>query len=199
MSGSTTDRVQDMGDALQHLACTLDGLLLAEPEPSRDGLRRVRLQVGAALCALAAVDAELHHARWKGPLDEDLRAIAAVHEEATGATSVVRVRGSLGGLAPDRTDALRRVAIEVVGSVCRHARGSYLLLALDAEHQRATLDIVDDGVDLERRQVAAWGSRVEVGLWRARQALRPVGGSLHLHPLRPRGLRVRATVPTSDR
>jgi signal transduction histidine kinase len=95
-------------------------------------------------------------------------------------------------------DALRDIAVEALWNVDRHARASVLLLSLAVEDAGVRFDIVDDGVDVARRQVAAWGSSVDLGLRRMRRVVKAVGGRLALHSLQPRGLRQSVVVPSAN-
>lgn len=186
---------EELGSALHRLARMLDELLLVGGDPRREELRVLRLLSTDALHALGSVMDELHGQQWDGSVEAGLRAVAAEYAEATGAASHVRIRGSTEQLSDDVVEAFRKVAVEALRNVDRHARASVLLLSLDIDDACVALDIVDDGVDLARRQVAAWGSAVDLGLHRMDRAMHAVGGSLTIHPLRPRGLRLRASVP----
>jgi signal transduction histidine kinase len=185
-----------LGDALQRLALAVDELLCAPGVPTRDEVRTLRLLSTEALHGLGAVVQEVNAQRWSGPLDDALRSMVADFALATGAASNVRIRGSLAHVTVEVVEAVRRVVGEALANVDRHARAGVLLVTLDVEGGTMDLDIVDDGVGLASRQAAVWGSSVELGLRRMHRAMRSIGGTLTVHPLEPRGLRLHAAAPT---
>lgn len=180
---------------MQRLARHVDALLLSDDGLDRAELRSLRLLTTDALHALGAVVEHVDGPRWSSPLEAALRAIGAEYSAATGAATHIRVQGRVDRLSKDVAGAVRRVATEALRNVDRHARASFMLLSLEIDDDGVRLDIVDDGVDIAGRQVTAWGSAVDLGLRRMGRAMGSVGGTLTVHPLRPRGLRLRAVAP----
>ncbi|MDQ3757590.1 MAG: hypothetical protein M3394_07060 [Actinomycetota bacterium] len=195
----TLTAYDELGRALHRLARVLDELLLSGCSPRREHFETLRLLGTHVLHTLGSVADEEDRRRWGRSFEAGLRAAAENYGEATGAAPHVQIHGSADRLTLDVADAFRRVVSEALRNVDHHARASVLLVSLHVEDDGAVLDIVDDGVDLERRQVPEWNSSVELGLHRMARAMQAVGGNLSVHPLRPRGLRLCASAPVASR
>jgi signal transduction histidine kinase len=191
--------LDELGNALVRLGRALDDLLLADGCPGRHQLRTARLVTTHALLVLQALAEEIESRRWRGPLEADLRGMAAEYARATGALTHVRAQGSSAALPDEVSGALRRVVLEALLNVGRHSRAGVVLLWLRVDEASVSLDVVDDGVDLPTRQSGAWRSSVDLGLRNMRRSMEAVGGGLTVHPLRPRGVRFHAAVPATPR
>lgn len=186
--------LEELAGALQRLAAALDDLLLSDG-PDQKIARTVRLLAAKTLRTVGSVIEELDARHWNESVEAGLQAMATEYAALTGAAPHVRVRGSADQLPKTVTEVLRQVAGEALRTIDRHSRASVLLLSLDIDEGSVTLDIVDDGIDLQRRPVAAWASSADVALRRMGAAVHALGGSLVVQSLKPRGLRLRAVVP----
>jgi PAS domain S-box-containing protein len=164
------------------------GATLGEIE---DLLSRARIAARAEASLLSGTD----------PGDEGLQ--AAIDRLAQAVTregpTIARVEGTLPrtlSLPPAMRSVLMRVVQELVVNACRHARAPNVWIRLQADEDRLSVVVGDDGVgfDVARLPVAT-DAHGGSGLYSAEARMQAIGGRLVLQSRAGRGTRAVATVP----
>ena len=88
--------------------------------------------------------------------------------------------------------AVYRIVTEALTNVVRHAQAATCWLRIDAR-EVVEIDVVDDGVGLDRRSGGGIGSGVGLAAMRERAA--ELGGSVTLGPHRPHGTHLHVRLP----
>lgn len=163
--------------------------LVALVEPLRELAAGGVADVRSAVYALSFL-----HVRARG-LIPSLRALARQFRKATGVPVELRIEGKLPTPSDEAESALYRTAHEALVNVDRHARATGVVLTLSASNREIELDIRDDGVGLDQRQVADWQSAAHFGMRMMAKSITEAGGTFRVTAAEPRGLIVRAAVP----
>lgn len=168
---------------------------VADPE-IRGRIAEIRgLASGAVADVRSAVYAlSFLHVRATG-LISSLRALTRQFSQATGIQAELRMNGRLPALSDETKSALFRVTHEALVNVDRHARATGVVVTLDCRQDEVELNIRDDGVGLDARQVADWRSSAHFGMRAMAKAAHNVGGTFKVTPAQPRGLAISAKIP----
>lgn len=105
----------------------------------------------------------------------------------------VEIDGEAGHIPPTCASVLYRVAQEGLRNAVRHAGARTITLRLEADDERATIEVVDDGRGFDVAEAEA--RRPGMGLFAVRERVGLVGGSVDFYSVPGRGTRVSATVP----
>lgn len=164
------------------------------PEALRERLELLRDLVSEALEETRTISHMVHPR-----VLEDLGLAAALDwlarsgQGTNGPAVEVEIDGEAGHIPPTAASVLYRVAQEGLRNAVRHAGARTITLRLEADEERATIEVVDDGrgFDVAEAEVRRPG----MGLFAVRERVGLVGGSVDFYSVPGRGTRVSATVP----
>lgn len=127
-------------------------------------------------------------------LDPALRSLADSFSQRTGIA--VNYESDLGDRRlPDRTETnLYRIAQEALTNIARHAKATAVRISLHRRHDKATLEISDNGQGLN---LAARRGGAGLGLAGMETRARGSGGRLQLESSVGKGLKIEVTCPIS--
>jgi signal transduction histidine kinase len=189
---------RDLHDTLGQSLFAL-GLQLAEcdstlKEPGARGyIEQARaLNDAASLQLRQAIHALAFLRTGRKSLRASLRELA--RETTPGLNVLVSTTGRCVPLAPDKAEAVIRVAREALVNVEKHARASDVAIALRYSDSDFQLVITDNGTGLAHRS-GPTGGGLHFGLRCMQRRLQEVEGSLAFENIAPHGLRLTATVP----
>lgn len=195
------------------------GAATDDAEAHRRFLGQIETSAAEHLDEARRVVGALAPAPLESGLADALRRIAARFTEETGVASEVRVEGdfnldeaggsgsgdaggsNLAALPPVLEVALLRTAQAALANVRQHAQASRVVLTLADAGASVRLDVVDDGVGFDVREVGRRGAGREdlvgggYGLRASDERLRELGGGLDLESTVGEGTAVSASVP----
>jgi signal transduction histidine kinase len=184
-----------IGVELETIATQLD----PSQTPAREGLRRLRRQVGHCLREARESILELRHNSMKPrALVDVLRELA----EKTTATKGVRteffVTGKPRSCLGDADVQLLRIAQEAINNAIRHGRATYIRIDLVFDKDQARVTVSDDGcgfVPDEHDPAPAVGEHL--GLLTMRERAARLRGHLALNSTPGRGTTIEVAVPVA--
>ena len=131
-----------IGVELETIATELD----PSQSPSRDGIRRLRRQVGHCLREARESILELRHNSMKPrALVDTLRELAENTTRSKGICAEFSTNGRPRSSSPDTDMQLLRIAQESVNNAVRHGQATHVRIALCFEQNRVLLTVSDDG------------------------------------------------------
>jgi signal transduction histidine kinase/ligand-binding sensor domain-containing protein len=166
-------------------------------DPARDGLRRLRRQVGHCLREARESILELRHNSMKPrALVDVLRELAENTTKSKGIRTEFSVTGRPRPCSGDADVQLLRIAQEAVANAVRHGRATHILITLSFEKGGLRLTIADNGcgfVPDERDPAPAAGEHL--GLLTMRERAARLRGQLALISNPGVGTTIEAAVP----
>lgn len=134
---------------------------------------------------------------------DDLGLIPALHSYMTAFTKRSGVRTHLTvfegveKLSAAKRTALYRVAQEALTNVERHARASRVEVSIRREAKFMRMEVVDDGISFQVRQVGLARESKRLGLVGMRERIEMVGGSFDIESAPGEGTKIIANIPIS--
>lgn len=166
-------------------------------DPARDGLRRLRKQVGHCLREARESILELRNNSMKPrALVDVLRELAEKTTKTKGIQTEFSVTGRPRGCSGDADVQLLRIAQEAVANAVKHGRASHIRITLGFEKEGVTLTVADDGcgfIPEERDPAPASGEHL--GLLTMRERAARLRGRLALISRPGGGTTIEAAVP----
>lgn len=138
------------------------------------------------------------HVRERG-LIPSLRALTTRFTDTTGIPARLRTEGRIPSLSDDVDSVLYRTAHEALVNVERHARATGVVVTLAHRDATIELSVRDDGVGIGQRTGADWRSAAHFGMRTMARCVEDAGGRFTVVEAQPRGLVIRATVPSGRR
>jgi signal transduction histidine kinase len=182
-----------IGVELETIATELD----VSQSPARDGLRRLRRQVGHCLREARESILELRNNAMKPrALVDSLRELADHTTTAKGIHTEFSMSGRLRSGSADADMQLLRIAQESVNNAVRHGRATHVRIALDFERNQVRLTVSDDGcgfVPSEADPAPETGEHL--GLLTMRERAARVRGQLSIHSTPGHGTTIETSVP----
>jgi ligand-binding sensor domain-containing protein/signal transduction histidine kinase len=182
-----------IGVELETIATELD----PSQSPAREGLRRLRRQVGHCLREARESILELRNNSMKPrALVDSLRELAENTTRSKGVTTEFETTGRPQSSSADAEMQLLRIAQESVRNAVRHGRATQVRIALSFEEDRILLRISDDGrgfVPHEHEAVRDNGDHL--GLLTMRERAARVRGHIDIISSPGRGTTIETSVP----
>jgi signal transduction histidine kinase len=165
-----------------------------DPEPLRDGIRRVS-------DGLAAVSDDVRQMayRFHPSILDDLGLLKAVRRlvnefsDRTGIQCSYVYKDPVGILPPDVTICIYRVVQECLSNISRHAQASQVEVELMCEDDVVSLSVRDDGVGFEVGHEAQMGGHL--GLLSMKERVRMAKGTLDVESAPLHGTQIRVDIP----
>jgi signal transduction histidine kinase len=165
-----------------------------DPEPLRDGIRRVS-------DGLAAVSDDVRQMayRFHPSILDDLGLLKAVRRlvnefsDRTGIQCSYVYKDPVGILSPDVTICIYRVVQECLSNISRHAQASQVEVELMCEDDVVSLSVRDDGVGFEAGHEAQMGGHL--GLLSMKERVRMAKGTLDVESAPLHGTQIRVDIP----
>jgi ligand-binding sensor domain-containing protein/signal transduction histidine kinase len=182
-----------IGVELETIATELD----PSQSPARDGLRRLRRQVGHCLREARESILELRNNSMKPrALVDSLRDLAESTTRSKGVVTEFSLTGRPQSSSADAEMQLLRIAQESVNNAVRHGRATQVLIALNFEDDRILLRVSDDGRGfVPDDHEAAPNTGHHLGLLTMRERAARVRGSLEIISSPGRGTTIETSVP----
>jgi signal transduction histidine kinase len=174
-----------------HAEAATRALAAGDQTPVIENVREIRETTREALGEMRLLLSEL-----RPPLLEEygllgaLRARLRAVEARAGLVTEVRGDDAV-RLAPEVEQELYRLAQEALNNVLKHAQAGRITVRLDADPDRAVLEVTDDGVGFEPKHGAHGG----FGLSTMRERVERLRGSLHIESAPGAGTCIRVEVP----
>jgi signal transduction histidine kinase/ligand-binding sensor domain-containing protein len=182
-----------IGVELETIATELD----SSQSPAREGLRRLRRQVGHCLREARESILELRNNSMKPrALVDSLRELAENTTRSKGVTTEFSTTGRPQSSSADAEMQLLRIAQESVRNAVRHGRATQVSIALSFEEDRILLRVSDDGrgfVPNEHEAVRDNGDHL--GLLTMRERAARVRGRINIISSPGRGTTIETSVP----
>jgi signal transduction histidine kinase/ligand-binding sensor domain-containing protein len=181
-----------LGVELEALATQLD------PQSSvRDGLRRLRRQVGHSVREARESILELRHDSTKPrALVQSLQELADATTNTKGVRTELSVEGRPRQCAADADFQLSRIVQEAVNNAVKHGRANRVRISLVYDQHRIVVTVADDGIGFkpdEHADASSYGEHL--GLLTMRERAARIGGRLSITSAPGGGTTVEATVP----
>jgi len=182
-----------IGVELETIATELD----PTQSPARDGLRRLRRQVGHCLREARESILELRNNSMKPrALVDSLRDLAESTTRSKGVVTEFSLTGRPQSSSADAEMQLLRIAQESVNNAVRHGRATQVQIALNFEDDRIRLRVSDDGRGfVPDDHEAASNTGHHLGLLTMRERAARVRGSLEIISSPGRGTTIETSVP----
>ena len=132
----------------------------------------------------------------RGGLEATLHEVVGELGGHLDAAAAFEVRGDARPLSVEVEQSLIRMVHETLSRVERNGRASAIAVRLEFLPQEVELVIRDDGTDLATREQGQGGLGAHFGLRLVQRRLEALGGTLHIERPSPRGLELRARVPS---
>jgi two-component system sensor histidine kinase UhpB len=187
--GIARDLHDEVGQVLTGVLLHLDSIAVSAPS-LREDISDAKESVRRALDEVRRISSEL-----RPEMLEHLGLVSALTEltarfgRATGTQVDREFEAELPELGPDAELAVYRIAQESLTNVARHAGATRVTVALERDHDRLVLRVVDDGRGFAGEPPEHGGLRS----MRERAVL--IGAALTVKPASPRGVEVRLEVP----
>jgi signal transduction histidine kinase/ligand-binding sensor domain-containing protein len=184
-----------IGVELETIAVQLD----PAHDPARDGLRRLRRQVGHCLREARESILDLRRNPMKSrTLVESLRDLAGAVSAGSGvATEFMTTGGKFAGSAEQEIQ-LFRIAQEAVGNAIKHGRATSVQIVLDSNDGRIVLTVSDNGRGFAADESDTSPSMGEhLGLQSMRERAERIRGRLAIASELGHGTTIEVTVPVS--
>ncbi len=181
-----------LGVELEAFATQLDA-----GSPVRDGLRRLRRQVGHSVREARESILELRHNSTKPrALVQSLQELADTTTRVKGVRTELTVEGRPRQCAADADFQLLRIVQEAVNNAVKHGRSSRVRIGLVYDQHRIVVTIADDGVGFKPDDHATGSAYSEhLGLLTMRERAARIGGRLSIASAPGGGTTVEAIVP----
>jgi signal transduction histidine kinase len=182
-----------IGVELETIATELD----ESQSPARDGLRRLRRQVGHCLREARESILELRNTSMRPrALIDSLRDLAEHTTRSKGVVTEFSMTGRPQSSSADAEMQLLRIAQESVNNAVRHGRATQVRIALNFEDDRILLRISDDGRGfVPDDQEAAPDTGHHLGLLTMRERAARVRGRIDIISSPGRGTTIETSVP----
>ena len=182
-----------IGVELETIATELD----ESQSPARDGLRRLRRQVGHCLREARESILELRNTSMKPrALVDALRDLAEHTTRSKGVLTEFETTGRPQSSSADAEMQLLRIAQESVNNAVRHGRATQVRIALSFDDDRILLRISDDGRGfVPDEHEAATNTGHHLGLLTMRERAARVRGRLDIISSPGRGTTIETSVP----
>lgn len=185
-----------LGPALAAVASRIDTARITarrDPEVSDESLVKARQELNGLL---AEVRRLVHGLR--PPALDDVGLVHAIRQLVPQLASpdlAVEVDSpdELAGLPAAAEVAAFRIVSEALTNVVRHSHATHCAVDLELAAGHLTVEVVDDGVGIDEQV------RAGVGLLSLRERAEELGGRAEVLAHHPRGTRVRAVLPVSER
>jgi signal transduction histidine kinase len=188
------ERLHD--DVLQLLFGARQDLIEAS-DGSSDALRRADTTLGVVLERLTQTVSDLDVDEGAACVTGGLhQALTATARAANGLDAQVHVDPRAAGV---HDGLLVQFARELCTNTVQHARATTVRLSVSRRPERIVLDVADDGVGFDFRQVDSAVARGGLGLATVRDRTTWSGGTVELGASEDGGARVRIDLPLSDR
>jgi signal transduction histidine kinase/ligand-binding sensor domain-containing protein len=165
--------------------------------PARDGLRRLRRQIGHCLREARESILELRHNSMKPrALVDSLRELANATTESKGVRTEFSISGRPRACSVDAEQQLLRIAQESVNNAVRHGRAVNVRITLAFEEDRVVLTVSDDGCGFEPRDRETAASTGEhLGLLTMRERAARIRGQLAIISRPGHGTTIETSAP----
>jgi len=165
--------------------------------PARDGLRRLRRQIGHCLREARESILELrHHSMKPRALVDSLRELAETTTVSKGVQTEFAITGRPRSCAADAEQQLLRIAQESVNNAVRHGRAVNVKITLAFEPDRVVLTVSDDGCGFEPRdRDTAVSSGEHLGLLTMRERAARIRGQLAIISRPGHGTTIETSAP----
>jgi signal transduction histidine kinase len=165
--------------------------------PARDGLRRLRRQIGHCLREARESILELRHQSMKPrALVDSLRELAETTTESKGVQTEFSITGKPRAGSADAEQQLLRIAQESVNNAVRHGRAVNVKITLAFEHDRVVLTVSDDGCGFEPRdRDTAVSTGEHLGLLTMRERAARIRGQLAISSRPGHGTTIETSAP----
>jgi signal transduction histidine kinase len=182
-----------IGVELETIATELD----SSQTPAREGLRRLRRQVGHCLREARESILELRNNSMKPrALVDSLRELAENTTRSKGVTTEFSTTGRPQSSTADAEMQLLRIAQESVRNAVRHGRATQVQIALSFEDDRIRLRISDDGRGfVPDEHEAVRGNGEHLGLLTMRERAARIRGRIDIISSPGRGTTIETSVP----
>jgi signal transduction histidine kinase/ligand-binding sensor domain-containing protein len=182
-----------IGVELETIATELD----PSQSPARDGLRRLRRQVGHCLREARESILELRNNSMRPrALVDSLRDLAESTTRSKGVVTEFSLTGRPQSSSADAEMQLLRIAQESVNNAVRHGRATQVQIALNFEDDRIRLRVSDDGRGfVPDDHEAASNTGHHLGLLTMRERAARVRGSLEIVSSPGRGTTIETSIP----
>lgn len=194
---------QDIHDGCQQtlLAAQVQVQLARERWPDAPPAARQALATAEALNRQTL--AEAHQAVWdlrhetapEAALESQLRAVIATTHCANRLEAQFTSAGQPWPLTPGQFAELRRLTLEAVTNVLKHAHAKRLEIRLDYRPDRLVLEVLDDGCGFDPAAARPDIESVGLGLASMRHRAAKLGASFHVFSAAGQGTCVRVVVP----
>jgi signal transduction histidine kinase len=182
-----------IGVELETIATELD----PSQSPAREGLRRLRRQVGHCLREARESILELRNNSMKPrALVDSLRELAENTTRSKGVLTEFSISGRPQSSSADAEMQLLRIAQESVNNAVRHGRATQVQIALNFEEGRIRLRVSDDGRGFEPNDHdAAPANGEHLGLLTMRERAARVRGQIDIISSPGHGTTIETSVP----
>jgi len=182
-----------IGVELETIATELD----ASQSPAREGLRRLRRQIGHCLREARESILELRHQSMKPrALVDSLRELAETTTASKGVQTEFSMTGRPRACSADAEQQLLRIAQESVNNAVRHGRAVNVRITLAFEEDRVVLTVSDDGCGFEPRDRETAASTGEhLGLLTMRERAARIRGQLAIISRPGHGTTIETSAP----
>jgi signal transduction histidine kinase len=182
-----------IGVELETIATELD----ASQSPAREGLRRLRRQIGHCLREARESILELRHQSMKPrALVDSLRELAETTTASKGVQTEFSMTGRPRACSVDAEQQLLRIAQESVNNAVRHGRAVNVRITLAFEEDRVVLTVSDDGCGFEPRDRETAASTGEhLGLLTMRERAARIRGQLAIISRPGHGTTIETSAP----
>jgi signal transduction histidine kinase/ligand-binding sensor domain-containing protein len=182
-----------IGVELETIATELD----ESQTPARDGLRRLRRQVGHCLREARESILELRNTSMKPrALVDSLRELAESTTRSKGVVTEFSMSGRPQSSSADAEMQLLRIAQESVNNAVRHGRATQVQIALSFDDKRIVMRVSDDGRGFEPGQhEAAPDTGHHLGLLTMRERAARVRGRIEITSSPGHGTTIETSVP----
>jgi signal transduction histidine kinase/ligand-binding sensor domain-containing protein len=186
-----------IGVELETIASQLD----PAHDPARDGLRRLRRQVGHCLREARESILELRRNTVLKPraLIDSLRELAANTTRTKGTKTEFSWSGPPRQCSSETEMQLFRISQEAINNAIRHGRAGRVLITLSYAKDQVVLTVADDGCGFTPdEQDSASGSGEHLGLLTMRERAARVRGRLAIVSSPGNGTTIHTTIPLAD-
>ena len=165
--------------------------------PARDGLRRLRRQIGHCLRDARESILELrHHSLKPRALVDSLRELAETTTVSKGVQTEFAISGRPRACSVDAEQQLLRIAQESVNNAVRHGRAVNVKITLAFEPDRVVLTVSDDGCGFEPRdRDTAVSTGEHLGLLTMRERAARIRGQLAIISRPGHGTTIETSAP----
>ena len=184
-----------IGVELETIATEID----PSQAPARDGLRRLRRQIGHCLREARESILELRHQSLKPrALVDSLRELADTTTDSRGVRTEFTMTGRPRSCSSDAERQLLRIAQESVNNAIRHGRATSVRIALAFDTDRILLTVSDDGCGFEPdEQTTATAAAEHLGLLTMRERAARIRGQLAIISRPGHGTTIETSAPVA--